>query len=173
VIQYGRPAPIFKKFLKSLPGVPIILPGGNTASVTTFPMPIRLLSFLNDIERALARESASNMGPAWEASRMVSYHQSLARMTLTPVKDSEPGTRSGSVFLQSFLLSDGSPCLKATLGWEGSTAAPVIAVYAKPELDWKSEATRIASAWLSGPVQANEAVVEAAAPAVSKLVAIS
>jgi hypothetical protein len=107
---------------------------------------------------------------------MVSYHQSLARMILTPAKDSAPGGKSGSVFLQSFLLSDGSPCLKATLGWEGNTSAPVIAVYAKPELDWKAEATRIASAWLNGPAQAQEAAdesIESAPPAVAKLVAIS
>jgi hypothetical protein len=80
------------------------------------------------------------MGPSWEASRMVSYHQSLARMSLTPPKDAAPGGKFGSVFLQSFLLSDGSPCLKATVGWEGSAASSVVAVYAKPELDWKSEA---------------------------------
>lgn len=108
---------------------------------------------------------------------MVSYHQSLARMTLTPAKDSAPGGKSGSVFLQSFLLSDGSPCLKATLGWVGSTAAPVIAVYAKPELDWKAEAMRIASAWLNGPAQAAEvpadAATDSAPPAATKLVAVS
>jgi hypothetical protein len=140
-------------------------------------MPIRLLSFLNDIERALARESAANLGPSWEVSRMVSYHQSLARMTLTPARDSAPGGKCGSVFLQSFLLSDGSPCLKATLGWEGSTAAPVIAVYAKPELDWRAEAMRIASAWLNGPAQASEVTAESATesapPATPKLVAVS
>src|ERR1700735_3499787 len=104
-------------------------------------MPIRLLSFLNDIERALTREAAP--GLKWDVTRMVSYHQSLARMVLQPARDSA-GTPAGSIFLQSFVLSDGTPCLKATLGWEGSESAPVIAVYAKPELDWKSEAGRIA-----------------------------
>ena len=130
-------------------------------------MPIRLLSFLNDIERALARESASNMGPSWEVNRMVSYHQSLARMMLTPAKDSAPGGKSGSVFLQSFLLSDGSPCLKATVGWEGSAASSVVAVYAKPELDWKAEAARIASIWLAGPPQMKVVPAESVAPSLS------
>ena len=127
-------------------------------------MPIRLLSFLNDIERALTRESGP-AGPKWDVSRMVSYHQSLARMILQPAPDSAGGP-AGSVFLQSFVLSDGTPCLKATLGWEGSESAPVIAVYAKPELDWKSEAGRIASAWMAGPPATAELV---AAPAVEKL----
>jgi hypothetical protein len=114
-------------------------------------MPIRLLSFLNDIEHALAKESASQMGPSWQATRMVSYHQSLARLVLQPVPDSAPGTPAGGIFLQSFLLSDGTPCLKATLSWEGSPSTPVIAVFAKPELDWKAEARRIAVTWFAGP----------------------
>jgi hypothetical protein len=126
-------------------------------------MPIRLLSFLNDIEAALAKQSAANMGPTWDASRMVSYHQSLARMVLAPSKSSETPGPGGSVFLQSFLLSDGSPCLKATVGWEGSSASAVVAVYAKPELDWKAEAARIASIWLSGPPQMKAEAPEAAA----------
>jgi hypothetical protein len=119
-------------------------------------MPIRLLSFLNDIENALVKESASNMGPTWETTRMVSYHQSIARMTLTPPKDAESTTVGGSMFLQSFLLSDGSPCLKATLNWEGSNESSIFAVYAKPGMYWKAEAARIASAWLTGPTRAKE-----------------
>jgi hypothetical protein len=116
-------------------------------------MPIRLLSFLNDIETALAKQSAANMGPTWDASRMVSYHQSLARLVLATPKDADAPAPGGTVFLQSFLLSDGSPCLKATVGWEGSAASSIVAVYAKPELDWKAEAARIASIWLAGPPQ--------------------
>jgi hypothetical protein len=129
-----------------------------------FPMPIRLLSFLNEIEAALTKQSAANMGPTWDASRMVSYHQSLARMVLVPAKSAESPAPGGSVFLQSFLLSDGSPCLKATVGWEGSAASSVVAVYAKPELDWKAEAARIASIWLSGPPQLKAVAPEVAAP---------
>ncbi|HEY5228291.1 MAG TPA: hypothetical protein VIJ19_07095 [Opitutaceae bacterium] len=130
-------------------------------------MPIRLLSFLNDIEAALTKQSAASMGPTWDASRMVSYHQSLARMVLAPAKTEESPAPGGSVFLQSFLLSDGSPCLKATVGWEGSAASAVVAVYAKPELDWKAEAARIASIWLSGPPQVKSAAPESAAAAMA------
>jgi hypothetical protein len=92
-------------------------------------MATRLLSFLSDIEKALIKESASNMGPTWEYSRMVSYHNRMARMTITPQKDSEPGVHAGTVFLQGFRLADGSPCLKATVAWEGSAASTVISVW--------------------------------------------
>jgi hypothetical protein len=114
-------------------------------------MATRLLSFLTDIEKALIKESVSNMGPTWDASRMVSYQQSLARMILTPPKDAENPAPGGTVFLQCFLLADGSPCLKATLGWDGSAASSVISVYSKPKVDWKAEAAQIASQWLAGP----------------------
>ncbi|HZZ18123.1 MAG TPA: hypothetical protein VFE25_02080 [Opitutaceae bacterium] len=127
-------------------------------------MPIRLLSFLNEIEGALAKQCAANMSPMWDASRMVSYHQSLARMVLTTPKNAEVSAPGGTVFLQSFLLSDGSPCLKATVGWEGSAASSVVAVYAKPELDWKAEASRIASIWLAGPPQMKVVPAEAVSP---------
>jgi hypothetical protein len=130
-------------------------------------MPIRLLSFLNDIEKALAKESAASMGPTWDASRLVSYHQSLARMILSSPKDAEAPAPGGTVFLQSFLLSDGSPCLKATVSWEGSAASSVVAVYAKPELDWKAEAARIATLWLAGPPQIRNMGVEESLPAMA------
>jgi hypothetical protein len=131
----------------------------------------RLLSFLSDIEKALIKESASNMGPAWDCARMVSYHNRMARMTLTPQKGSEPGTPAGTVFLQSFRLADGSPCLKASLSWDGSASSSVVSVYSKPEVNWNVEASRIASAWLAGP-QA-EAAPEAASsePGLAPLVA--
>lgn len=97
------------------------------------------------------KEAIANMGPTWEASRMVSYHQSVARMTLTPSKDAADPAPGGSIFLQSFQLSDGTPCLKANLSWEGSTESTTVAVYSKPELNWRAEAGRIASRWISGP----------------------
>jgi hypothetical protein len=128
-------------------------------------MPIRLLSFLNEIESALIKQSAAKTGVAWDSSRMVSYHQSLARMILSPAKSADSASLGGSVFLQSFLLSDGSPCLKATVGWDGSAASSVVAVYAKPELDWNAEAARIASIWLAGPPQIKAPAPEVSAPA--------
>jgi hypothetical protein len=123
------------------------------------PMAPRLLSFLTDIEKALTKESVSNMGPTWDAARMVSYHHGLARLTLTTPKGAENPAPGGTIFLQSFLLADGSPCLKATLSWDGSAASSVISVYSKPAVDWNAEAAQIGSSWLAGP--------PAAAPEVS------
>ncbi len=127
-------------------------------------MATRLLSFLTDIEKALIKESVSNMGPTWDAARMVSYQQSLARMILTPPKDAENPAPGGSIFLQCFLLADGSPCLKATLGWDGSTASSVISVYSKPAVDWKLEAAKIGSQWLAGPPAVMTPVESASEP---------
>lgn len=110
---------------------------------------MRLLSFLSDIERALAAAGPTIDGGAWESQRMVSFHHGLARLTLTP----RPGSDSpgGSIFLQAFALADGSLCLKASLNWKGSDALQVIPVYSTPTLSWSLEASRIAQCWLQGP----------------------
>lgn len=110
---------------------------------------MRLLSFLSEIEKALLAESPAIDGGAWESSRMVNFHHGLARLTLSP----RPGNdfTAGTIFLQAFLLADGSLCLKASLGWNGCNSTPVMAVYSTPQLNWKLEASRIASTWLEGP----------------------
>lgn len=133
-------------------------------------MATRLLSFLTDIEHALLKESAANMGPTWEATRMVNYHHGLAQMTLTPSKDSEAGVVGGTILLQSFLLADGSVCLKVIHGWEGSAQSSLISVYSKPQLNWKTEAMRIASLWLAGP-SATTATEAPAQPDLASLLA--
>ena len=46
---------------------------------------------------------------------------------------------------------DGTPCLKATLGWTGNEAVRTLPVFTKPGLDWTSEARKIAATWLAGP----------------------
>lgn len=110
---------------------------------------MRLLSFLSDIEKALIAESPMIDGGAWEATRMVNFHQGLARLTLVPRPENDfPG---GAIFLQSFQLGDGSVSLKASLSWQGSDVFPVLSVYSTPRLNWKLEASRIASSWLEGP----------------------
>jgi len=131
-------------------------------------MATRLLSFLDDVEQALLKESVANLGPTWVATRMVNYHHSVARMTLTPTTESDPSQHRGSIFLQGFELADGSICLKASLNWHGSDAFPVIAVYSKPAVNWRAEAARIASLWLAGPPAA---VMSSAAGDLSPLVA--
>lgn len=112
---------------------------------------MRLLSFLSDIERALIAESPVIDGGAWETQRMVNFQLNLARLTLTARPGAELTSTGGTVFVQAFSLADGSLCLKASLSWKGSEALPVIAVYSTPNLNWKLEASRIASAWLEGP----------------------
>jgi hypothetical protein len=112
---------------------------------------MRLLSFISDIERALIAESPVVDGGAWETNRMVNFHHGLARLTLKARPGVELGAAAGTIFVQTFTLADGSLCLKASLNWRGSDALPVISVYSTPALNWKLEASRIASAWLEGP----------------------
>jgi len=112
---------------------------------------MRLLSFLSDIEKALIAESPVVDGGAWESTRMVNFYQGMARLSLTPRAAADLPFPPGSIFLQSFVLADGSMCLKANLTWKGSDAFPIISVYSTPTLNWKLEASRIAMAWLEGP----------------------
>jgi hypothetical protein len=114
-------------------------------------MASRLLSSLTDIEQALCKQSAADMGPTWNVTRMVNYHHGLARMTLTPPADAEPDQMRGTIFLQGYELADGALSIKASLNWHGSEAFPVISVYAQPGVNWQAEAGRIAAAWLAGP----------------------
>ena len=115
---------------------------------------MRLLSFLNEIERALLAESPVVDGGAWETTRMVNFHTNLARLSLKSRPEAELSVTAGTIFLQSFALADGSLCLKATLNWKDSEAQPVIPVYAVPSLNWKLAASRIASVFLEGPTMA-------------------
>lgn len=114
-------------------------------------MSSRLLSSLTDIEQALSKQSVADMGPSWTATRMVNYHHGLARMTLTPAEGGEPDQMRGAIFLQSYVLADGAVSFKASLNWQGCESFPVISVFAKPGVDWRAEAGRIAAAWLAGP----------------------
>jgi len=125
-------------------------------------MATRLLSFLNDIEQALLQERAGAQ-PGWNCQRMVNFKDGLARMTLSLPADGEAASAGGAILVQSFLLADGSMCLKAMLSWERSPAATTVAVHAKPRLDWAAEARQIAAAWLAGPPAT--ATIEAVTPA--------
>lgn len=112
---------------------------------------MRLLSFLSDIEKAVVAESPVVDGGAWETNRIVNFNHGLARLTLTARPGADLPSSGGAIFLQAFVLADGSLCLKANLNWKGSDAFPVMSVYSTPTLNWKLEASRIASAWLEGP----------------------
>ena len=114
-------------------------------------MSTRLLSFLTGIERALLQDSGATPAAKWSSQRSVNFKDGLARVILTPSAGSEASAGGGSILLQSVLLGDGTTCLRATLGWQRSPATKLVAVHAKPNLDWAAEAHQIADAWLSGP----------------------
>jgi hypothetical protein len=135
---------------------------------------MRLLSFLTDIERSLIAESPAIDGGAWETSRMVNFHHGLARLALKARPGAELPCEAGAIFVQAFALADGSLCLKASLNWKGSDAFPVLAVYSRPNLNWKLEAARVASAWLEGPPAAGSVTTtDLSATALTPLVAVA
>jgi hypothetical protein len=117
-----------------------------------FPMHHRLLSFLSDLERAIASDDPQPGGDgAWCGTRIVNYHLGLARLSLRVRPATGPAQPRGTVTLQSHALADGTPCLKATLGWTGHEVVQTFPVFTKPGLDWTREARKIAATWLAGP----------------------
>lgn len=110
----------------------------------------RLLSFLSDFERALQADDPAPDDGSWETTRTVNYHLGLARLTLA-VKSAAGLTPRGSILLQAYQLADGTPCLKAAMSWHGSENSGVRAIYSKPDLNWTSEARKVAAEWMAGP----------------------
>ncbi|MFI5336187.1 MAG: hypothetical protein ACHQ5A_05365 [Opitutales bacterium] len=130
-------------------------------AVAFLVMHTRLLSFLSDLERALAADDPAPLDGTWENSRSVNYHLGLARLNLGVRLPAEGKTEArGSILLQSYLLADGSPCLKAALAWTGSDRNLVRSVYARPDVDWTREARKVAADWMAGPPARTEAVPE-------------
>lgn len=111
---------------------------------------MRLLSFLTDIERAIRIEANADEGAIWDATRIVNFKTGLGRLTLTS-REPDSGFPAGGLLIQHFALANGSFCVKASLNWEGGEGSSVISVYETPALNWKLEASRIATAWLAGP----------------------
>lgn len=111
---------------------------------------MRLLSFLTEIEHAIRMEANAAEGAVWDTIRIVNFKTGLARLTLTS-RDQDSGMPQGTVLVQHFGLANGSFCLKANLNWQGSDAGSTLSVYDTPMLNWKLEASRIASTWLAGP----------------------
>jgi hypothetical protein len=114
---------------------------------------MRLLSFLSDIERSICLEANAGEGAVWDSARIVNFKNGLARLTLT-LREPGLGLPEGTILLQHFAMANGSFCLKASLSWQGSDAAPVVSVYDTPQLNWKLEASRIATIWIAGPAAA-------------------
>ncbi len=119
-------------------------------TVRFIAMHTRLLSFLSDIECSMAADDPAPSDGSWETTRTVNYNQGLARLVLNvrlPDTKIEP---RGIIMLQSFLLADESTCLKAILSWTGSDAKVTKSIYSKPEMNWTSEARKVAAEWMAG-----------------------
>lgn len=124
----------------------------------------RLLSFLTDFENALLADDPSPSDGSWETARTINYHLGLARLALS-VKPATGETESrGSVLLQSYQLADGTPCLKAALSWAKVEGNIVRAIYAKPDVNWKSEARKVAAEWMAGAPASLTAAASTGAP---------
>jgi hypothetical protein len=117
----------------------------------------RLLSLLSEIEQAMKANDPSPDGGTWETLRIINFHQGLARLTLAVRSTAGATAPRGAVLLQSYLLADGSQCVKANLSWHGTETTAVYAIYAKPETNWHGEASQIAIKWLDGWIAATEA----------------
>ncbi|HEY3757038.1 MAG TPA: hypothetical protein VGL42_12880 [Opitutaceae bacterium] len=114
---------------------------------------------MTEIERAVAADEPSPLGGSWDNSRTVNYHEGLARLTFA----SRLGSKAepiGAVLLQSFVLADGSRCLKAHMSWKEGTPATTHSVYETPEIDWSGHARTIASTWLNEFATQQEAAME-------------
>jgi hypothetical protein len=121
-------------------------------------MATSLLALLNEVEEALVQKSARQLGLSWDVSRIVNTQHGLARLTMTPrpntgAAQSNAGAAQlrGAIFLQHRVLAEGDISLKVSFSWHGSDAFPSILVDAKPLVEWKTEAVRIAALWLAGP----------------------
>ena len=120
-------------------------------------MPLRLLSFLTDVERALAADDPCPDEGTWRTGRSASYHLGLARLTLEVLMPDGSVRPRGMIVLQCFALADGSQCVKATLKWHGSQAQGVHACYERDGISWVREARQVAALWAAGdPADADE-----------------
>jgi hypothetical protein len=126
-------------------------------------MQTRLLAFLAETERAIrAGKSEPREGATWENLRSVNYRLGLARLALA-ARDSEGILiPMGALLLQSFKLADGNVCLRANLTWQEAGAETSHSIYAKPEVEWEAEASRVAASWLAGPVAKDASLHEPA-----------
>lgn len=111
---------------------------------------MRLLSFFNDIERAMLAKIPTPDGGAWANSRMVNVHSGLARMTIASGPTGQIPTPRGSILLQAYTLADGAFCLKANLSWHNNENSVSKSIYAKPGMSWQKAAEEVATLWMKG-----------------------
>ncbi len=128
---------------------------------------MRLLSFLNDIERTLQADDPEPEGGVWQISRMINPHNGLARLVLASGPAGQATPPRGSILVQAFTLADGSFCLKASLYWRGSEACTTKAVYTRPGLNWRLAAAEVAALWAAGAPAASAQSMPEASPAMA------
>ena len=127
----------------------------------------RLLSFLSDFERSLEADQPSSSEGAWECSRMVNYRMGLARLELGMRPEGGKLQPKGTILLQGYNLADETQCLKAELSWTGVQGSVVRSIFSKPDVNWTSEARKVAAEWMGGPpagIDQTPALSEAPAP---------
>ena len=110
----------------------------------------RLLSFFSDIERSLEADQPSSPEGTWQNSRTVNYTLGLARLELGLRPQGGKIEPKGTILLQGYQLADESPCLKAALSWAGAEGTVTRSIFARPDINWTSEARKIAAEWLGG-----------------------
>jgi hypothetical protein len=110
---------------------------------------MRLLSFLTAVEQSLGLDEPSPQGGYWNNTRMINYHEGLARLALATRQGSH-SSPLGTVLVQSFHLADGSTCLKTSLKWKDNVSEVVQVIYENQKTDWLAEARTVAAAWLNG-----------------------
>ena len=120
---------------------------------------MRLLSFLTAVEQSIGLDDPSPQGGKWDNTRMINYHQGLARLSLAALHGAV-SVPLGTVLVQSFHLADGSTCLKTSLKWKDSTSEVVQAIYESSDTNWIAEARTVASTWLNGVVIPDTAPAE-------------
>ncbi len=118
-------------------------------------MPYRLLSLLTEIEKAVRAGQEALGGPALDSSRMVNFRAGLARIQWRAAAGAGADPR-GHIQLQHFALADGRACIKAAMGWHGVDLRRTVEIFAAPDVNWTTEAQRVAEAWLDGPGQLGE-----------------
>ena len=123
----------------------------------------RLSSFLSSIAAACQCDEPSPNGGSWDISRTINYRLGLARLVLSSRSPEQGVQPMGSILLQSFVLADGSPCVKATLSWTENATTAAHAVYAKPDTNWEAAARLMASEWLAGAPESKLVAVPAEA----------
>ncbi len=125
-------------------------------------MQYRLLSLLTEVEKAIRAGQEALGGPPLDSVRMVNFGSGLARIQLKTVAPAGPQPR-GYIQVQHFVLADGRACVKAAMGWHGIDLRRSVEIFAGPEINWTTEAQRIAEGWLDGPGPLSETADQALA----------